>query len=95
MTLDATLLDEPLATETVKVSLHSRAVAAVGQPREIVCGNHAELAKVGECLDFRFPQGILVVAAAVDRSRPIISIARLTRILLPIAIWSSAVAAIS
>jgi len=93
--LDAALLDEALPAETVKVTLHTRAVASVGKPCEVVCRDHAELAKVGECLDFRFPQAMLTVATAVDRSRPVISVAPLTRMLLPIAIWSSALTAIS
>src|ERR1700674_239164 len=70
-----------------------------GHPRRppcaLVCREHAELANVGECLDFRLPQRILAAAAAVDRSRPVISVARLTRRLLSIAVWSSALTAIS
>src|SRR5258708_14242625 len=76
MSLDAALLDEALPTETVKVTLHSRAVGAVCKPCEVVCGDHAELAKVGECLDLRFPQGILAVAAALDHAEAVIPGAR-------------------
>ncbi len=95
MAVDAALLDQALPAETVNITLHMRAVASVGKPCEVVCRDHAELAQVGECLDFRFPQGILAVAAAIDRSRPVISVARLIRMLLPIAIWSSPLTALS
>src|SRR5213075_1912733 len=92
--LNASLFDEPLPAKIAEVAFHLRAVAAVGEPREIVCGNHAELAQVGERLDFRFPQGVLAVATAIDLSRSVVSIARQTGFLIPAAIRSSALAGI-
>ena len=95
MTLDATLFNQPLPAKIAEVALHPRAVAAVGEPREVVCGNHAELAQVGERLDFRLPQGILAVATAIDRSRSVVSAARQCGFLIPATIRSSALAGIS
>jgi len=51
--LNAALFDEPLPDEIADVAFHPRAVASVSEPREIVCGNHAELAQVGERLESR------------------------------------------
>jgi len=93
--LNAALFDEPLPAKTAEVAVHLRAVAAVSEPREIVCRDHAELAQVGEGLNFRFPQGILAVATAIDRSRSVVSIARQRGFLIPAAIRSSALAGIS
>src|SRR5947208_14787932 len=93
--INAALFDEPLPAKSAWVAVHLRAVAAVGELREIVCGNHAELAQIGEGLDFRFPQGVLAVATAVNRSRAVVSIARQSRFLIPAAIRSSALAGIS
>src|SRR5882762_1699426 len=74
--LNAALFDEPLPAKTAEVAVHLREIAAVSELREIVCGNHAELAQVGEGLDFRLPQAVLAVATAIDRSRSVVSVAR-------------------
>ena len=68
MALDVALFNQSLPAKIAKVAFHARTVAAVGQPSEIVCGDYAEFAEVGECLDFRFLQGILVAATAIDRA---------------------------
>src|SRR6516165_10145663 len=69
MPFDAVLFDEPLAAKIPNVAFHAPTVAAIGEPSQIVRGNHAELPNINERLDFGLPQGILSVADAIDCSR--------------------------
>jgi hypothetical protein len=76
MPFDAMLFDEPLAAKIPNVAFHAPTVTAIGEPSQIVRGNHAELPNINEGSDLGLPQGILSVAATIDSSRAVISARR-------------------
>jgi len=80
---DAVLFDEPLAAKVPNVAFHAPAVTAIGEPSQVVRGNHAELPYINERLDFGLPQGILSVAATIDCSRAVIPTPRRSGFLIP------------
>src|SRR5262249_5745817 len=56
MPFDAVLFDEPMAAKMPNVAFHALTVTAIGEPSQIVCGNHAELPYINERLDLGLPQ---------------------------------------
>jgi hypothetical protein len=71
MPFDTVLFDEPMAAKMPNVAFHALTVTAIGEPSQIVSGNHAKLPYINKRLDLGLPQGILSVAAAIDCSRAV------------------------
>src|SRR6516165_8882575 len=83
MPFDAVLFDEPLAAKIPNVVFHAPTVTAIGEPSQIVRGDHAELPNINQGSDFGLPQGILSVAGAIDCSRAVLSALRWSDFLIP------------
>jgi hypothetical protein len=66
MPLDGVRFEEPLPAKIPNVAFHALAVTAIGEPSQIVRGDHAELPNINQGSDLGLPQGILSVAATID-----------------------------